>query len=95
MDTTQAHNLEQLLLSSGSNPLRLVFCDGETYDLTQFGVAKDDDEALPHATAEVVRRVKSAVEKATFFEPGAAMFFRFDEVASVEDVETGTILFSV
>jgi hypothetical protein len=94
MDPLRA-SVEQILLESQHDILRVLFRDGDTYDLTAFGVAHDDNESLPHATATVVRPVRQAAPKARFFPKGSSMFFSVDDVCVIQDANTGVVLFDV
>jgi hypothetical protein len=95
VDAAKAEVLEHFLVKCGRSVLRVVFTDDATYDLTNFGVAQDDDEIVPHATAVVVRRIRASVKAAKLFSEHSVMFFSLAEVRNILDVATGALLFDV
>jgi hypothetical protein len=95
VDAIKAGVVEQLLLECRRSVLRVVFINAETYDLTLFAVAQDDDESVPHVTATVVRSVRASAKASKLFPEHSVMFFSLAEVRTIRDVATDAVLFDV
>lgn len=92
MNPNQVEEIDDLLFDQSANVLRVIFTDGEIYDLTGFAVGQNWDEDFPHCSADVVQTVNFSPGKHPFAS-GKGMFFHFNEIQEVRDEATNQTLF--
>lgn len=97
MNPNDVVSLERVLelFDEQRKPLRIQFNNGDVFDLRGFAVAQDIGEDHPHCTStEVIQVIAASPENAKLFNSGIALMFQFDQVANVETVPEGKLIFS-